>query len=166
MATDLLMLVFPLLMLYGAVMDVLTMRIANRISIALMAAFVITAIIAGMPVATVLLHLAVGVAVLLVGMVLFQLRLVGGGDAKLLSAAAVWMGYAQLLPYLVWVTIFGGLLALLVLAYRRFPAAALPLPGWALRLHRQGEGMPYGAAITAGALIVYPATVIPQLLLG
>lgn len=166
MATDLLLLVFPLLMIYGATMDVLTMRIANRISIVLVAAFVITAAIAGMPLATMLQHAAVGVAVLLVGMALFQFRLVGGGDAKLLSAAALWIGYGQLVPFLVWVTVFGGLLALLVLAYRNFPAGALPLPGWALRLHRQGEGMPYGVAIAAGALIVYPATTLPQLLLG
>jgi prepilin peptidase CpaA len=32
------------------------------------------------------------------------------------------------------------------------------LPGWAARLHTKGEGMPYGVAIAAGALFVYPAT--------
>jgi prepilin peptidase CpaA len=165
-AADLLQLVFPLLLLYAATMDVLTMRIANGISIALLVAFLIIAPIAGMPLATMLVHLAIGAAALLLGMVLFQFRLVGGGDVKLLSAAAVWIGYEQLVPFVVWVTIVGGLLALFVLAYRNFPAGALPLPGWALRLHKQGEGMPYGVAITAGALIVYPASSVPQLLLG
>ena len=59
---------------------------------------------------------------------------------------------------LAYVAAFGGLLALIVLAYRSTPASALPLPGWAVRLHTKGEGMPYGLAITAGALAVYPAT--------
>ena len=52
-------------------------------------------------------------------MVLFGLNLVGGGDAKLLAASALWIGYEQLVPFLLYVTIFGGALALLLLAYRR-----------------------------------------------
>ena len=61
-------------------------------------------------------------------------------------------------------TIFGGALALLLLAYRRLPAGALPLPDWAARLHATDEGMPYGIAIAAGALAVYPMTTWPALL--
>ncbi len=59
------------------------------------------------------MHLLVGAAVLIAGMILFSLRYVGGGDAKLLASGALWMGYDQLLPYLAYVTIFGGALALL-----------------------------------------------------
>jgi prepilin peptidase CpaA len=92
------------------------------------------------------------------------LRLVGGGDAKLLAAASLWIGYDQLLPYLVYVTIFGGVLALLMLAYRQTPAGALPLPDWAVRLHKPRSGMPYGLAIAAGALAVYPMTAWSALL--
>ncbi len=164
MIAQLLLLVFPLLMIYAAAMDVLTMRIANAISVALVVAFFAVALIAGLSWQTMLVHLAVGVAVLVANMVLFQLRLVGGGDAKLLSAAALWLGYEQLLPLLVLTTIFGGLLALLLLAYRMAPVAVLPLPDWAARLHRRGEGMPYGVAITAGALVVYPMSAVPLLL--
>jgi len=54
--------------------------------------------------------------------------------------------------------VFGGVLATAVLAYRSTPAGAWPLPGWASRLHTKGEGMPYGVAIAAGALAVYPAS--------
>ena len=58
---------------------------------------------------------------------------------------------------------------------RRWPAASspcafslgrsVPLPrlllgeAWALRLHRQDAGIPYGLALAAGALMVYPHTV-------
>ena len=159
-----LLLVFPAAMAYAAASDLLTMRIANSVSLGLVAAFLIIALIAGMPAQDVLLHLAVGAALLVAGMLLFSLNLVGGGDAKLLAAAALWIGYDQLVPFLFYVTIFGGALALLLLAYRRLPAAALPLPAWAIRLHTAGEGMPYGIAIAAGALLVYPQTNWPTLL--
>ena len=152
-----LLFVFPFAMAYAAASDLLTMRIANSVSLGLVAAFLVIALIAGMPAQEMLLHLAVGAGLLVAGMVLFGLNLVGGGDAKLLAASGLWIGYEQLVPFLLYVTIFGGALALLLLAYRRLPATALPLPGWAVRLHATDEGMPYGIAIAAGALAVYPA---------
>jgi prepilin peptidase CpaA len=159
-----LLLAFPLAMAYAAAIDLLTMRIPNGVSLGTAAAFVVVAAIAGMPVQEMFVHLVVGAGVLIAGMALFSLRLVGGGDAKLLAAASLWIGYDQLLPYLVYVTIFGGVLALLMLAYRQMPAEALPLPDWAVRLHKPRSGMPYGLAIAAGALAVYPMTAWPALL--
>lgn len=164
MAGHLLLFVFPFAMAYAAALDLLTMRIANSVSLGLVGAFLVIALIAGMPAQEMLLHLAVGAGLLVAGMLLFSLNLVGGGDAKLLAAAGLWIGYEQLVPFLLYVTIFGGALALLLLAYRRFPAAALPLPTWAARLHAEGEGMPYGIAIAAGALAIYPLTSWPTLL--
>lgn len=164
MAAYPLLLVFPAAMAYAAASDLLTMRIANSVSLGLAAAFLLVALIAGMPVQDMLLHLAVGAGLLVAGMLLFSLNLLGGGDAKLLAAAALWIGYDQLGLFLFSVTLFGGALALLLLAYRRLPAAALPLPAWAVRLHTAGGGMPYGIAIAAGALTVYPLTRWPVLL--
>jgi prepilin peptidase CpaA len=163
-AAYLLLLLFPFIMLYAASMDLFTMRIANGISIALVAAFCVIALVSGMPLQQVVLHLGVGAAALLGGMLLFHLNLTGGGDVKLLAAASVWIGYNQFVPFLLHVTILGGVLAVLLLGYRRLPASALPLPVWASRLHNQGEAMPYGVAITAGALLVYPMTAVPMLL--
>ena len=164
MASYTLLLVFPAAMAYAAASDLLTMRIANSVSLGIVAAFLVIALIAGMPAQEMLLHLAVGAGLLVAGMVLFGLNLVGGGDAKLLAASGLWIGYEQLVPFVAYVTIFGGALALLLLAYRRFPATALPLPTWAARLHQTGEGMPYGIAIAAGALAIYPLTRWPMLL--
>src|SRR5688572_1534504 len=95
-----LLFVFPFLMLYAAAMDVLTMRIANTISIALIAAFFVVAAIAGMSAQQMLVHAGVSLAVLVANMVLFQLKYVGGGDAKLLAAAALWVGHEQLIPFI------------------------------------------------------------------
>ncbi len=63
-----------------------------------------------------------------------------------------------MIEYLAFITVYGGLLSLAILAYRRTPATALPLPDWALRLHTQKGPIPYGIAIAAGALAVFPKT--------
>ena len=153
-----LVMVFPFAMAFAAATDLLTMKIPNLLSIGLCAAFVIAAPVAGLTWQEMLSHLAAGSAMLLVGILLFSLNWVGGGDAKLLAAASLWFGFEPLVPFIAYVGIFGGALALVILAYRRMPAAALPLPDWALRLHARGECMPYGVAIAAGALAIYPTT--------
>jgi prepilin peptidase CpaA len=153
-----LLFVFPFAMAFAAASDLLTMKIPNLLSLALCAAFFVAAPVAGLSWHDVLMHLAAGAAMLIAGIVLFALGWLGGGDGKLLAAAALWLGFDPLLPFLVSVSVFGGILALTVLAYRRAPAGALPLPEWAIRLHSPGGSIPYGVAIAAGALTVYPAT--------
>ena len=103
-------------------------------------------------------HLAAGGIILLIGIGMFAMDWLGGGDAKIIAAAALWLGFDHLLPFLTQTAVFGGLLAVAILAYRRFPAAAMRLPDWALRLHKPCGGIPYGVAIGAAALAVYPAT--------
>ena len=151
--------VFPIAMAFAAANDLFTMTIPNKISLVLIGAFVIAAIVVRSPVDQVLMHVGVGVAALAVGFGLFAFNLLGGGDAKLLAAGALWMGADLVLPYVAYITIFGGVLSLLILAYRRFfPAHALALPGWAMRLHTHGGGIPYGIAIAASGLVLYPST--------
>ena len=151
-------LIFPFAMAFAATTDVLTMTIPNRLTSGLCAAFFVLAPVAGLGWQDVLSHMGVGSAMLLAGMLLFALGWLGGGDGKLLAVASLWLGFDQLVMFLAYVAAFGGALALAILAYRSAPVSALPLPGWAARLHTKGEGMPYGVAIAAGALVVYPAT--------
>ena len=135
------------------------MRIANGVSLGIAAAFLVVAPIAGMPVQEMLMHLGVGAAVLLAGMILFSLQ--PGRWRRRQAARALRLcgsDMSNCFPSSLYVTIFGGALALLLLAYRRAPAGALPLPDWAMRLHEPRSGMPYGLAIAAGALAVYPLT--------
>jgi len=154
-----LLLVFPIAMAFAAVNDLFTMTIPNKISLVLIAAFLLAAVLVGSPLDQVLMHAGVGFAALVVGFGLFSFNLLGGGDAKLMAAGALWMGADLVLPYVVYITIFGGVLSLVILAYRRYvPAHALALPGWAMRLHTHGSGIPYGIAIAASGLVLYPAT--------
>jgi prepilin peptidase CpaA len=145
-------------MAFAGAMDLLTMTISNRITLGLAAAFFVAAPLMGLPPGEIMLHVAAGALILVAGIVLFAVGGFGGGDAKLLAAGALWIGFDGLLPYLLQVTLFGGLLALAVLAYRRYPASAYPLPDWAVRLHAQKSGIPYGIAIACSALLVYPHT--------
>ena len=79
---------------------------------------------------------------LLVGMLVFKLGMVGGGDAKFYAAAALGLPIGQALPFLGW-TSLAGLLLLLVMVVGR-------------RVVRSAEGanwswsVPYGVAISAG----------------
>ena len=160
-ATALLM-SFPVAMAFAAANDLFTMTIPNKISLALLTLFFVAAVATGLSWQAAAMHLAIGAAVLIFGFVLFQLRLLGGGDAKLMAAAALWMGAEHVFVFMAYVTIFGGILSAAILCYRRLVSAgtlvSLPLPGWALRLHKDGTGIPYGIAISAGALVLYPQT--------
>lgn len=159
MISTALLMTFPVAMAFAAANDLFTMRIPNKISLALLAAFACAMAYAQLPMEQVLWHVGIGAAALVVGFTLFAFNLFGGGDAKLLAAGALWMGADFVIPYVAYITIFGGVLCAVILAYRRFvPAQSLALPGWALRLHANGGGVPYGIAIAAAGLAIYPST--------
>lgn len=159
MIDSVLLLIFPLAMAFAAANDLFTMKIPNKISLALIAAFAVAAVYIQLPLDKAGMHLATGAAVLAAGFVMFSMRLLGGGDAKLMAAGGLWMGPDHALMYLAYVTIFGGLLSALILAYRKYvPVSATVLPEWAMKLHVQGTGIPYGLAIAASGLLMYPST--------
>jgi prepilin peptidase CpaA len=153
-----LFLVFPVAMAFAGAMDLFTMTIPNRVSAALVAGFLVAAPLAGLSLQDFAMHIGACLIVLSVGIGMFAAGWMGGGDAKLMAAASLWVGFDDLVLYLTQVSILGGALALAILAYRQMPAAALPMPGWALRLHEEGTGIPYGLAIAGAGLMIYPKT--------
>ena len=152
-------LLFPALMAFAAASDLFTMTISNKVSLALAAGFLALALASGMGPYDILSHLGAGATVLLVAFACFAMGWVGGGDAKVAAAAALWFGFGHLLNYLVYASIFGGALTLLLLYIRQWPLPP-PLTGqaWLLRLHDKQSGIPYGIALAIGALMVYPET--------
>lgn len=154
------LLLFPLLMAAAAVSDLLTMRIPNRISLLLIAGFALLAVFGGLTVHAVSMHITAGLAVLMIAFACFALGWLGGGDAKLLAASALWLGFDHLLAYLTYATVAGGVLALLLLQFRRWPLpVGLLSHDWVQRLHDKKTGIPYGVALGIGALLVYPETI-------
>jgi len=153
-----LLLVFPLAMAFAAAFDLLTMTIPNKISIALAASFLVVAPLVGLSWPMIGMHLATGAGMLVLGFAMFAGGYMGGGDAKLLAASALWLGPQTLLWFLLAVGVFGGALSILVLALRRVPASYVPAPAWLVRLHSKDSGIPYGLAIGGAALMFYPQT--------
>jgi prepilin peptidase CpaA len=153
------LILFPALMAFAASSDLLTMTISNRVSLILAGGFVLLAVATGMSFNDILWHLAAAGIVLVVAFVFFSRGWIGGGDAKLAAATALWLGFDHLLPYLIYASLFGGALTLLLIQFRLAPLPAmLARQPWVLRLHDRNGGVPYGIALAAAALAVYPQT--------
>jgi prepilin peptidase CpaA len=153
------LLLFPALMAFAASSDLFTMTISNRVALILVAGFFVLAMFSGMNLNAVLWHTVAALTVLAVTFTFFARGWIGGGDAKLAAATALWLGFDHLLPYLIYASIFGGALTLALLQFRQMPLpASLAEQRWVLRLHDAGGGVPYGIALAAAALLIYPDT--------
>lgn len=154
-----LLLLFPALMAFAASSDLLTMTISNRVALLLVASFFIVASLAGMSAAEMASHVGAAVVVLAVAFFCFARGWIGGGDAKLAAATVLWLGFDHAMAYLLWASLLGGILTIAIVKFRVRPLPpALAGREWAQRLHRVDAGVPYGIALAAAALMVYPQT--------
>jgi prepilin peptidase CpaA len=158
-ADTLRLMLFPAMMAFAASSDLLTMTISNRVSLILAGGFFALAIASGMGPTDMLMHVAAAAIVLVAAFVCFARGWIGGGDAKLAAATALWLGFDHLLEYLLYASLFGGALTILILQFRMLPLPRL-LVGkeWIERLHKKDGGVPYGIALAAAALCIYPDT--------
>lgn len=162
MINSLPLLAFALLLIAAAGSDLATMKIPNWVSLALAGSFPVAALLAGLPLVTIGWHLLFGLGILALTFLLFQLNVFGGGDAKLIAAAAVWTGFAAFGQFAFWTALAGGALALALLAARwRFkPSDARP--AYVNRLLKVRGGAPYGVAIMTGGLMALDALPFAQ----
>jgi prepilin peptidase CpaA len=153
------LLLFPALMAFAASSDLFTMTISNRVTLVLVGGFVALALCSGMPLQDMLSHAEAAAAVLAVTFVFFARGWIGGGDAKLAAATALWLGFDHLVDYALQASIFGGLLTIAMIRFRLMPLPQmLADQPWVMRLHRLDGGVPYGIALAAAALLIYPHT--------
>lgn len=150
------LLFFPFAMALAASSDLLTMKISNKLVLVLVAGFFVVAIAVNLPLQQLALHVLCAMLVLVVGFVLFAMRWIGGGDAKLAAATTLWLGFGLTLPFVVYAGLFGGALTLLILALRHFPLTPfLARYSWLERLHNPKSGVPYGVAMAIAGMMVY-----------
>jgi prepilin peptidase CpaA len=99
-----------------------------------------------------------------VGFACFAMGWMGGGDVKFASAVALWLGWGHLLDYAVTFSVYGGLLTLLALFSDRVldPLPALKV-GFLARF-QEHRRVPYGVALSAAALQIFPETLWMRLL--
>lgn len=155
--------IFPLCLAIAAFSDLFTMTIPNRVSAILIGAFIVVAPLAGLSLAIIGMHLLASLIVFSVCFTLFALNVMGGGDAKLLTASAVWFGFnSSLMTFVLYVSIVGGLLTLLILMMRKqenaILASGLPVPP----LLFTAKKIPYGIAIGLGGFLAYPSSPLMQ----
>jgi prepilin peptidase CpaA len=148
--------VFAGLLVYAAYSDMTRLIIPNWVSIALVAIYPVVALLLGATPLDAGMHLLFGLGVLAIGFVLFQFNIVGGGDAKLIAAVSVWTSMTAVIPFIMWTTLAGGVLALTLLAARQVMPVG-EYPGFVDHLLKKRVGIPYGVAIMIGALMAIPA---------
>ncbi len=149
---------FPALVIFAGMRDATSFTIPNWISLAIVAAFFPAALLLGMSPAQIGLSTLVGAGALVAGMGMFAAGWIGGGDAKLLAASALWIGWSALFPFLAVTALAGGGLALTLMVARSIWLRPITtgMSGWIGRLATPGENVPYGVAIAVGALATFP----------
>jgi prepilin peptidase CpaA len=164
MTEAVILVIFPFCMVYAAVSDMLSMTIANRVPVILAASFLVIAPFTGMDWSVYGLHVAAGALVLGVSFGFFALGVMGGGDAKLLAATAMWFGLGfNLIEYLIVASFFGGVLTLALLAFRSSAVADVTVNNVFLRHFADKKaGIPYAIALGLGGLVTYPDTALMQ----
>lgn len=127
--------------------------IPNWISLLLILCFLIGALETSAHIA-IASHILTAAGVLAVGLCAFHFRLMGGGDIKLWTAIALWLGPHLVVPHAVLVAILGGMLGLTLLVARGIASkgSAGNIP-WRVLTRTT---VPYGIAIAAGALFLAP----------
>lgn len=162
-----LLLIFPVMLIAAGSFDVFTMTIPNWLTALVGVSFFIFAFAFGMPFEEIGHSVMVALGVLLITMGMFGLGWFGGGDAKLMTACALWLGAANFPAFLLGVCLIGGVATLAIMAFRRVP---LPMSignvGWVARLHNTEEGVPYGVAIAGAGVFLFSNTELFRLIIG
>ncbi|QWW67994.1 prepilin peptidase [Rhizobium sp. WYJ-E13] len=151
--------ILPLCLAMAAFSDLFTMTIPNRISLILITSFAVIAPLSGMNWDAIGMNLAAAAIIFCACFALFALNVMGGGDAKLLSATALWFGFNQsLLFFVANVGLIGGFLTLLILLVRSqsntILAIGLPIPNSLLLAKK----IPYGIAVAIGGFLTFPSS--------
>jgi prepilin peptidase CpaA len=153
------LLFFTVAMIYAALQDAATMTIRNRLVLIVAGGYFVFAPLAGFSLPEIGLALGTSALVLAFTFTLFAFGLIGGGDAKLAAATALWLGPEATLAFLIYTMLIGGVLALAMLVFRD---AQLPARfygwSWVSRLQSPEQGIPYALAMSPAAILAIPTT--------
>ena len=140
--------------------------IPNWISAAAVLAFIPAAVVMGADLRMIGLHLGIGAGALALAVGMWTLGWIGGGDAKLFAASALWLGWPAVGLFALVTALCGGALSIGLINLRsNWVRAFVPVgPPWIERLRQQGGDVPYGVAICVGALAAFPGSGLVKLL--
>ncbi len=105
---------------------------------------------------TTLIALGAALVVFLLGWALFAFGVMGGGDGKLMAATAIWLDPYALLDFVVLISLFGGVLAAVILLLHRAERYQAFLgPTWLERLSAPRPPVPYALAIAPAGAVAF-----------
>ena len=148
--------IFAGCMLAASWSDLTSMTIPNWISLVLVAGFFVLIPFTWPGWAEFGTHILVGLMFFAIGVGMFAMGWMGGGDAKLLAATSLWWVWADLPYYLFYTAIAGGVLALFLIIGRKYLPVRLLTTDWLHRMFKDEKRMPYGLALAFGALVTLP----------
>ncbi len=150
------------LLIWAACSDVRSLTIPNRVSLSIALLYPVYVLTVGEPVDWAG-GLMVAAACLVFGFLLFAFRAVGGGDAKLLAAIALWAGPELILAFSFITALAGGAMVLGLWLHHRFTRTASVGTMFSVPVAEDfgKRAMPYGVAIAVGGF--YVAFTIPGL---
>lgn len=158
---------FWMLMLYAAYSDLKSYTLPNFISLLLVVGFSLAVLVVQPSLTALAWHIAVGIILFVCSYVVYATGPFGAGDVKMISTLGLWMGPVNILPFLMIMSIIGGIIGVALLIFRRFPIPEKWLENQSVKaLHSKEEGIPYGIAIAFAALIEFPKTEIYTALSG
>ncbi len=143
-------------MLLAARSDARDLRISNKLTATMAASGLFAVGLLGSGATAMLLAAFTGVATLAIAWVLFEFGWLGGGDVKLAGAAAIWLGPEATLAFVFATTVFGAVLALVLLMLSRWDMMlGMVGPHWRTRLTADTISVPYALAMApAGVLAI------------
>jgi prepilin peptidase CpaA len=152
------------------------MIIPNKLSLIIVGCFALAFVAANMANSEALLslgaHLWAGGLTLAVTAGMFFARIFGGGDSKLISAYALWVGTVNIMALLFYVALLGAVIAAVSLAIKKYKPFKQPVlkalgeRSWIARV-QAGEGVvPYGIPIMIGAVcaFIHAGYISPEIL--
>jgi prepilin peptidase CpaA len=159
-------LIVPFCLALAAISDLFTMKIPNKLSAAILVSFLVFAPLVGLGWAEYGMSIAAASAVFAVCFMLFAMNVMGGGDAKLLTATAIWFGFTPaLISFLVTVAFVGGFITLIFLLLRANANTAMAM-GIRLPASLVTESkIPYGIAIAIGGYLTFQQSPVVNLVL-
>lgn len=154
--TVIILAVFGAAMLMAAYKDLTSYTIPNWISLYMIGGFCLIVPFVGYGLPDIGWHIVCGAGALAVMMGMFAMGWLGGGDAKLFAATALWCQPADLIIYALNVAIWGGALTILIVFTRHSLPQRVRTTGWVHRLLRDEDKIPYGIALAAAGLMSLP----------
>ena len=139
-------------MLAACVSDVRSLRIPDVYSIVVIAAFIPAFLLSPEIFGRWWEHMGALALMFILTYVMFCYGVMGGGDSKFGSALALWVGLKGLVPYVLFMGIMGGVVALASYFIKKKKPFKNPRAGsWVAEVQQGRNAVPYGVAISFGA---------------